>query len=195
MHRAVTILELLLVLAILASILTLAAPALLPLVQERRFDATQQMLRDWLWRVRSDAVTRGYPLMVHVQDSPEGVLVLARRADFSEVADDEPRLEGATDYERRFHLGDGLEISLSDELPGPSAEASIRMDSRDNDALVLGLFLPSGGAVQTQEFFLHDQRGRRQGLRLSPLTGRLLLIDPGRESELPEFAPADWSVE
>lgn len=195
MRRAVTILELLLVLAILVSILTLAAPALLPLVQERRFDATQQMLQDWLWRVRSDAVAQGHPMIVRVQDSPEGALVSARRADLSEVVEDESRAEGPMEFVRRFHLGEGFEISLSSELSDTASEADGSVIGESDFEMVLGLFLPSGGAVQTQEFFLRDQRGRQQGFRLSPLTGRLLRVDPVRASELFETVPTGRPVE
>ncbi|TVQ75573.1 MAG: hypothetical protein EA380_10475 [Phycisphaeraceae bacterium] len=189
MRRAVTILELLLVIGILASILALAAPALLPLVQERRFDATQQMLQDWLWRVRSDSVAQGHALMIRVQETPEGVWVTARRADLSEVSGEEPGSGGADEFVRRFHLGEGLEISLSSELSGAAGEADGPVVGDGDFDMVLGMFLPSGGAVQTQAFYLRDQRGRRQGFQLSPLTGRLLRVDPMRDSELSEAAP------
>lgn len=173
--RGFTLVELLVVLAIAALVLTLSIPALLDLVARQRLEGEARELTLLLRRARQEALTRGLPAVVErdggdfqafvdlhgpaLTDPPDGL--------FNPVGGQPFR---ATDFEiGRQPLDDEVANEGPSSAPGTSGLTGVGGEAK-------AVFDPDGSIRDTGSFFFADVRGNYLEVRIEPrATGRVAL--------------------
>lgn len=194
-RRGVTLLELLIVIALLLAMAAAVGPTVLNTLDERTFESATDVTGRQMMLARAHAQASGQPVeVVYLADADEPRIVARAFA----VEESEQPIPLTPSWAHRV-LPRGY--SMTDQPPQPAdawaaGSAGIPAASSEWDdpalagtsaiaetvTLQLGVFLPDGSAMSSQPRWLSDGDGRTARLRLNLYTGEVAFERLGPES-------------
>lgn len=169
--RGLTLLELLIVLALLLAMAALVGPAALNALDERAFESATDVTQRQMMLARAHAQATGKPVeVVYVRNQAGARNVVARLFEVSEDQQQEPLVESWASRTLPFAF------SMSDREPRVQDEPRIGgLDDAAVEAtmLRLGVFLPDGSAMAGSPRWMLDDDGRAARLHVNPYTGEV----------------------
>ena len=207
-RRGLTLLETLIAIGLVLALAALSFPALIGLLDQRRFDGAGDQLGELLRLARAHAQATGEPVEVLYEPEPRVVRARVFRLDDAasgtDPADDELPLFDAEDaptpetvipdgwahrvlpdgvhLARRPPAADDVETGwseLDDRAPDP-----VRLPSED-PPFRLAVFLPDGSALLGRPAWVHDGEGRLARLSVDGWTGLATIQDAPPVTEEP----------
>jgi prepilin-type N-terminal cleavage/methylation domain-containing protein len=189
--RGVTLLELLIVLAVLAALMAIALPFTLRSLEARELESTEENIASELIKARVKAQESGRPVEVVVVEEPPRVIVRYFREDDSGAAPpDEPNRSGAGNVSFRPRFADATFESWGEESalhPSVSVAtmptANERPDGQDRvdgqhrsphggNPVRLAVYLPDGTTLFAATLLLMHQNGLSSRVSVDPWTGQ-----------------------
>ncbi len=166
--RGVTLLELLIVLALLIAIAAAVGPTVLTQLDERRFESAMDVTARQMVLARAHAQSSGLPVEVLSHANAERTRVSARLLAIE--MDDEPQPLAHHWAERMLAFG----YTIADHPP-QQGEAFGVVDEvqRDSSRVRLAVFLPDGSAMHAGRRWLSDGNGRVARIDVNPYTGEV----------------------
>lgn len=169
--RGVTLIELLIVIALLLAIAVAVGPTIVSTLDERAFESAVDVSERQLLLARSHAQMSGNPVeVIYTQRDDLGIV----QARLLQRGDEDAQTSLTQGWATRV-LDDRLAITSS--LPEQQVDASPTLASQDIQGseqplhLRLALFLPDGSSLAVAPRWLSDPDGRAARMDVNPYTG------------------------
>ena len=166
--RALTLIEILVVIVVLLGISALVVPNVRSTFDERSFESAAEQVVTHLLAARAHAQATRQPVEVVTRSSNDGLIV--RR--FVPGDEAEPIREGwaTRSLPRGYRVGD--ETALDDDQPfaRPAPAGADAREASDDDAAFV-VFLPDGSTLRERPLWLGDGTGRRSRITVDTWTG------------------------
>lgn len=168
-HRGVTLLELLIVLALLVAIAAAIGPTMLSQLDERRFESALDVSERQFMLARAHAQATGQPVEVHYHANVDRAYILARAMvmDNDEPADPLPFGWAERPLARGYTVTD----QRPEQRNGPGTIGGVDDVPTESSRVRLAVFLPDGSAIASGPRWLDDGDGRVARMNINPFTG------------------------